>query len=261
MSDNFNTIAILGATSGIGEGFVRRYHAEGKKIVATGRRLERLQGLQKELDGLEIHWMDVQDIATLPQQAQTLLNAFPDIDTVVTMAGIQKSFDFKDPKSSSAQSINSEVTTNLTAPLVLAQVMVPHLLAQKRPTTFILVSSGLAFVPLPAFPVYCPTKSAIHTFAILLRAQLTGTSCNVIELAPPYVDTILDAEHREKFIAAQGGPGKAVKPMPLEEYLDSSIEGLKQDGAKEVTVGYSKIGASAWRATFLPILENLGMDV
>ena len=54
MSDQFKTILIIGATSGLGEGFARRFHAQGKKIIATGRRLERLQALQEELPGLEI---------------------------------------------------------------------------------------------------------------------------------------------------------------------------------------------------------------
>ena len=204
--------------------------------------------------------MDVQDIGSLGQQVSDLTKAFPDIDTVIAMAGIQRSFDFKNPESASSKSIESEVNTNVTAPMVLAHHLVPHLLSLKRSTTFILVSSGLAFVPLPAFPVYCPTKSAIHYFAIMLRAQLAGTSVRVVELAPPYVDTELDAPHREDVIAAQGGPDKAVKPMPLEEYLDKSMEGLKQAEKMEVAVGFAEMGLSTWRGAFGPILPKFGVN-
>jgi short-subunit dehydrogenase involved in D-alanine esterification of teichoic acids len=48
-----NTILIIGATSGLGEGFTRRFHALGKKVIITGRRQDRLGALQKELPGLE----------------------------------------------------------------------------------------------------------------------------------------------------------------------------------------------------------------
>lgn len=260
MSKNFSTIAIIGATSGLGEGFVRRFHAQGKTVIATGRRIDRLQALQKELSGLEIQQMDVSDIATLPDQVSKLLSAFPKIDTVMAMAGIQKSFDFKDPKSSTPQSIAGEVTTNVTAPMILAPTMIPHLLAQKRPTTFILVSSGLAFVPMPMYPVYCPTKAAVHAFAITLRGQLLGTSCNVIELAPPYVDTGLDAEHRESVVEKQGGEEKAVKPMPLDDYLDGSMKSFEQEGIKEIGMGFSQMGVDAWRGAFGPIYKGMGMD-
>lgn len=204
--------------------------------------------------------MDVQDTASIGRHVSDLTKAYQEIDTVIAMAGIQKSFDFKKPQSSSSASIASEVTTNVTAPMVLAHHFVPHLLSLKRSTTFILVSSGLAFVPLPRYPVYCPTKSAIHYFAIMLRAQLADTSVRVVELAPPYVDTELDAEHRDDVVAAQGGPDKAVKPMGLEEYLDQSLEGLKQAEKTEVAIGYAEMGLKAWRGAFGPILPKFGVN-
>jgi uncharacterized oxidoreductase len=54
MSAKFKTILILGATSGLGEAFARHFHAQGKKAIAAGRRVERLQALKEELKGLEI---------------------------------------------------------------------------------------------------------------------------------------------------------------------------------------------------------------
>ncbi|KAL8959095.1 MAG: hypothetical protein Q9193_003981 [Seirophora villosa] len=256
MSDKFDTILIVGGTSGIGEGIARRFHAMGKKVIVTGRRQGRLDALEKELPGVSTQRMDTEDIATLPKQVSAVLAAHPKLDTVIAMAGIQKSFSFTDPKASSPESIQSEVTTNVTAPMVLAQLLVPHLLSLKRPTTFVLVSSGLAFVPVPFYPVYCPTKAAVHSFAVALRAQLAGTSCDVIELAPPYVKTELDDAHREQNVAAQGGPEKAVKPMPLEEYLDTAMAGFEA-GDREIATGFSQMGASAWRMTFGPIMKAL----
>lgn len=201
--------------------------------------------------------MDIENIGTLPQQIGHLLASFPKLDTVMVAAGIQSSFNFKDPKSTSPSAISSEIAINVTAPMVIAHQLIPHLLSLQRSTTFILVSSGLAFVPVPMFPIYCGTKSAIHSFAINLRAQLLDTQCKVAELAPPYVDTPLDAAHRERLIEVQGGAEKAVKPMALEEYLDSAMKGF-EDGRKEVAVGFSQIGVDKWRQTFGPVLEMRG---
>lgn len=259
MSDKFETILIIGGTSGIGEGLARRFHAEGKKVIVTGRRQERLQTLQKEMSGLSTQRMNTEDIATLPKQVADVLASYPKIDTVIAMAGIQKSFSFKDPKASSPESIQSEVNTNVTAPMILAQLFVPHLLSLQRPTTFVLVSSGLAFVPVPFYPVYCPTKAAMHSFACALRAQLAGSSCSITELIPPYVDTGLDTAHRAQNIEAQGGEEKAMKPMPLNDYLDTVMAGFKQ-GDKEITTGFSQMGASTWRKAYDPILERLGIS-
>lgn len=178
----------------------------------------------------------------------------------MVVAGKGTSFDFKDPTASSPNSINSEVTTNVTAPMVLAQLLIPRLLSLKRSAAFVFVSSGLAFVPYPLFPVYCPTKAAIHTFAVLLRAQLSGTNVRIVELVPPYVDTPHDAAYRDSFIKAQGGSDKAMKPMPLQDFMDEAMDGLKDKSAKEVAVGSAVTRVSAWRDTFDPFFKKMHVD-
>lgn len=54
MTSKMNTILIVGATSGIGEQFARRFHGLGKKVIVTGRRADRLSALENELSGIEI---------------------------------------------------------------------------------------------------------------------------------------------------------------------------------------------------------------
>ena len=59
MSDTFQTILIIGVTSGIGEGLARRFHAQGKKVIITGRRQDRLDALTHELPGLSAHQVNM----------------------------------------------------------------------------------------------------------------------------------------------------------------------------------------------------------
>jgi len=96
--------------------------------------------------------------------------------------------------------------------------------------TLINVSSGLAFVPLARFPVYCATKAAVHSFCVSLRHQLKLTGVKVVELIPPYVDTDLDKGRRRP-----GGP----TPMPLPLFISQAMEGLSGD-ADEVAVADAK---------------------
>jgi short-subunit dehydrogenase involved in D-alanine esterification of teichoic acids len=53
MSSRIQTILILGATGGIGEALARKFHAQGKKVIVTGRREHKLQRLAQDLPGLE----------------------------------------------------------------------------------------------------------------------------------------------------------------------------------------------------------------
>jgi len=89
------------------------------------------------------------------------------------------------------------------------------------------VTSGLAFTPLATTPTYCATKAAMHSWSMSLRYQLKESSVEVLELAPPYVQTELM------------GPGQAADPraMPLADYIAEVVEILStQPEAKEILV-------------------------
>lgn len=187
------------------------------------------------------------------------------------MAGIQKFFQFANPESSTDDSIASEVTTNVTAPILLARHFYPHLTAlaeSGKKATLIFTSSGLAFIPMGLYPVYCPTKAAVHFFALTLRQQLNAApeavknNFSIVEVAPPYVDTALDAEHRETVKAMLGGNAPA--PMPLQQYMDTTMAQFEETEngkfKKELGTGFSQMGIDAWRGGFGKILESMHLD-
>ena len=66
----------------------------------------------------------------------------------------------------------------------------------KQNSYIINITSGLAFSPLALVPVYCATKAALHSFTLSLRHQLKPTGIQVIEVAPPIVDTNLGGSGR-----------------------------------------------------------------
>jgi uncharacterized oxidoreductase len=244
-----STILIFGGTGGIGESFARAFHKMGKKVIITGRRSARLAALAAELPGLETYTMDNSDIPSLAGHVGTLLVRYPDIDTVWVNSGIQYQGDLKSLDTFSDDKIITELNTNLTAPIILARHFIPHLLALKREGNFLITSSGLGFVPMGLFPVYCPTKAGVHAFLVGLRETLAGSNVNVIEIAPPYVRTDLDAANRLD---------KLVTPMELDDYTAKTLEILASTPAsqiKEAGVGFAEMGARKWREAFDPVLK------
>jgi uncharacterized oxidoreductase len=128
--------------------------------------------------------------------------------------------------------VTREIATNLSGPVRMIQKFLPHL--KTRPRALIVnVSSGLAFIPFPASPVYRATKAAIHSFTQSLRVQLDGTGVTVIELAPPAVETpLLRGEFAEEM---KGEKGMDVKT--LAKYAIAGIEA----GKLEIRPGLSNL--------------------
>ena len=97
--------------------------------------------------------IDVENFITIPKRISEIVHDSPMLDSVMITASLMSSFDSKDGASSSIRSINSEVTVNVTAAMVLAHLLIPHFLSLQRPTTIIAVSSVLAFISFPFHPV------------------------------------------------------------------------------------------------------------
>ncbi|KAI9694124.1 MAG: hypothetical protein M1822_003395 [Bathelium mastoideum] len=262
MSATFNNVFILGATSGLGADLARRYYQAGKTVMIAGRRQERLQAMQKEMPGLETIQIDAADIKSLPENLKKVTTRFPDMDQIILMSGSGSHFDYKNSSTSTDEAIASEVTLNVTFPMVAARLLVPHFLARNKPAQIVLIGSGLAYVPMSLYPTYSATKSAIHSFACTLRGQLAGTPIIVTELAPPYVDTDFDKNFRTQVNEVMGD--HALVPMPLKEFTDQAYAGLedRSEGKpkNEVAIGFAAMGSAAWWGAFGPIFDNLGIS-
>lgn len=125
---------------------------------------------------------------------KSVTQAHPDLDCVVLNSGIQRGFDFAKPESVDLAMLETELNTNYLSYIHFVTAILPFLQAKKDDDTgsaLILMSSGLAMVPLPRCPNYCATKAALHQFALSLREQLRAGPVKVIEVFPPAVQSKL----------------------------------------------------------------------
>ena len=82
-------VFVTGATAGFGESITRRFIAHGHKVVATGRRQERLQALKEELgDALYPLQLDVRNRAGIEEALASLPAEWRNIDVLVNNAGL-----------------------------------------------------------------------------------------------------------------------------------------------------------------------------
>ncbi|WP_045746655.1 SDR family oxidoreductase [Actinoplanes rectilineatus] len=218
MNISGNTIFIPGATSGIGLGLALRLQAKGNTVIVGGRRTALLEQIAAEHPGIGTVTIDATDPASIAAARDELATRYPALDTLITMAGIMEPEDLRDP--ASLDVAERTVTLNLLGTIRLVNAFLPGLLAQPA-ATVMTVSSGLAYVPLPATPTYNATKAAVHSFTESLRVQLTKSDVQVIELVPPATRTTL-MNQQDSDVA-----------MPLEEFLDEVISLLEADPKAE----------------------------
>lgn len=82
-------VLVTGATAGFGECITRRFIQQGHKVIATGRRQERLQELKDELgDNLYIAQLDVRNRAAIEEMLASLPAEWSNIDILVNNAGL-----------------------------------------------------------------------------------------------------------------------------------------------------------------------------
>jgi uncharacterized oxidoreductase len=224
MKTTGHTVLVTGGASGIGFGLAERFLAEGNDVILCGRREDKLREAREKHGAFHTRTCDVSDPAERQDLAAWATREFPRVDVLLNNAGIQHRIDLTD--SPEWPLLHSEITTNLEAHIHLATLFIPHLMRAKE-SAIINVTSGLAFVPRAAVPVYCATKAAMRSFTLSLRHQLKNTPIEVIEIIPPAVDTDL------------GGPGLHTFGVPLDEFVNAAFDQLKA-GRNEAVYGFSE---------------------
>ncbi len=224
-----NTILITGGGSGIGLGLAEAFHKRGNRVIIGGRRRDVLDRATDANPGMEAVTLNTADPASVQAAANQILKNHPKLNVVINNAGIQRVFDYATHAPDEAE-LSEEIDTNIKGVLRLVSAFLPHL-KEQHGAAIVNVSSGLAFVPIARFPIYCATKAFVHSFTMSLRQQLRNTGIQVIELAPPWVATDLDA--RQKTIH------EGMQPMPLADFIAAAMEDLGSD-SQELPVAGAK---------------------
>lgn len=224
MNISGNTIFIPGATSGIGLALARALSARGNTVIVGGRRTELLRQIRVESPELHTIEIDTADAESIRSAANAVIDEHPDLNVLITMAGIMRVEDWRSADGFLATA-EATVTTNLLGPIRLIAAFIEQLHSVPD-ATIMTVSSGLAFAPLRVTPTYNATKAAIHMLSESLRLQLTGSSVKVVELEPPAVRTALMPGQEQSDFA-----------MPLDAFVSEVMSLIEtQPEATEIQV-------------------------
>jgi short-subunit dehydrogenase len=121
--------------------------------------------------------------------------------------------------------------TNLLAPMLLTQALLPQLLALPH-AQLVFVGSALGRIGLPGFSVYGASKAGLHGFAEALRRELAGGPVKVQILAPRSTRTSFNDGVVEAYNRATG------TAMDTPQTVAAALLALIESGAAERFVGF-----------------------
>jgi short-subunit dehydrogenase involved in D-alanine esterification of teichoic acids len=211
-----NTILITGGASGIGLALAKVLHSHGNTVIVCGRCEERLAELKSKLPEVVTYRCDLADEASLDRFACLIMENHPGLNVLVNNAGVQYKYPFTED-SSHSNVIREEVAINCVAPMLLTDRLLPALL-QQTTAAIINVTSALALAPKKSAPVYCATKSAMHSFTQSLRYQLDGSAVKVFELVPALVDTEMTRGRGKGKISPEALASETLKAIAIDDH-------------------------------------------
>ena len=159
MNMSGNSVLITGGGSGIGLALARRFVDLGNDVIICGRDIGRLDAAKAQVPGITTLRADLADARQREALVESVLAIAPKLNMLVNNSGIQRRGSFV-ADSAAWDERAEEIAINLEAPIHLAALLLPHLVAQPD-ATIINVSSGLAFLPLKFAAVYVATKAEI----------------------------------------------------------------------------------------------------
>lgn len=221
-----NKILITGGATGIGLGLAERFIQENNTVIICGRRESVLQKAAAKLPSVITKTCDLSHEAGRIELYNWVAENHSDLNVLINNAGIQNWMNIGDDDF--YEKASDEITTNVLAPLHLTKLFTQL----EALDTIINVTSGLAFVPLSAVPVYCGTKAFMRSFTLSLRHSLKDSKIEVIEMIPPALNTDL------------GGKGIHDAHPAVSDFVESVFEQMKA-GKTELTFGTSEDRAKA----------------
>ncbi|MFJ5478400.1 bifunctional NADP-dependent 3-hydroxy acid dehydrogenase/3-hydroxypropionate dehydrogenase YdfG [Pectobacterium carotovorum] len=178
-------IFVTGATAGFGESITRKFISAGHKVIATGRRQERLDALKAELgDALYPLKLDVRDRQAIEQAVATLPAEWRTIDVLVNNAGL--ALGLEPAHKASIDDWENMIDTNNKGLVFMTRALLPAMV-ERNIGHVINIGSTAGNWPYAGGNVYGASKAFVQQFSLGLRADLSGTRIRVTNIEPGLV--------------------------------------------------------------------------
>lgn len=181
------TVFVTGASSGFGAAVARRFAADGARVVAAARRVDRVKELASELGPQLLPLaLDVRDRPAVAAAVEGLPEEFKAIDVLVNNAGL--ALGLGPAQEADLDDWDQMIDTNCKGLVYCTRAILPGMVARGRGHVINLGSVAGTY-PYPGGNVYGGTKAFVHQFSLNLRSDVHGTGVRVTCVEPGMADT------------------------------------------------------------------------
>ncbi|MEP2828997.1 SDR family NAD(P)-dependent oxidoreductase [Parvibaculum sp.] len=227
---------VTGATSGLGRRFSLILAKAGASVAITGRRIERLETLKKEIEALggrsAAIALDVTDTQSISDCVAGTERTLGPLDILVNNAGMNVQ---ALPADVTPDGFDTMFDTNVRGAFFMAQAAGRSMIARGQGGRIINIASIGAHTVLPGLTIYCMTKAAVAMMTKSLGKEWARHQINVNAMCPGFIETELNSE----WFQSDGGQ-RQIKTWPrrrlgVEEDLDGTLLLLSSDHGRFIT--------------------------
>lgn len=179
---------VTGATSGIGLATALELAGKGYRIIATGRRAERLQELQNKMGEDSVYFLsfDVRDKVAVQEAIASLPGNWRNVEVLVNNAG--NAHGLSPVQDGAIDDWDAMIDINVKGLLYVTKAVLP-LMQEQGKGHIVNIGSIAGKEVYPNGNVYCASKHAVDALSKAMRMDLVQQGIKVSEVAPGLVET------------------------------------------------------------------------
>lgn len=248
---------ITGASAGIGRALALEVARQGADVAVSGRRIERLEAVVGEIEGVGRRALavpcDVTDEAAVQAAVASVVAHFGRLDVAVANAGFGVMGKIEEL---SADDWKRQLDTNVVGVAMTARHALPEL--RKTGGRIGLVGSVAAMLSMPKNGPYCASKYAVRAIGQTLSAELHGSGVSCTTVHPGFVESeIGQVDNEGAFHADREDPRPKRFMWPTDKAARNIANAIYRRKREHVFTGHGKMGA--WLGRHFPDLVHLAV--